>query len=253
MTEHRSSTGINKESHSESLDRYVKDLLDQPTDSGEFAGMTETEQALAIMDRFVGALVRRGDIVDSHGQVHNAETTLKSMSQLRAMEDVHNITRTGGLRGAVIQLAEDTRTVQLFSSAYGGAIMKDESGSMLLRNEDQLQGYLHGGANNRVSNPVGGVNLPGSQWVGVLEERIEMVLERNGQWIFNPRKGIIESDNDYLRQEGNKWRMAVASAEKVGVDPSLVGRSVEAIDAKHRAERKAMGNSALNQTVERNR
>ena len=251
MTEHRSGTSINKESHSESLDRYVTELLSLPSDQGEFAGKTETEQGIAIMDRFIGALARKGDITDSAGNAHNVETTLKHMGRIQKMEDMLKFTRNGGLRDAVQKLVEDPRTVQLLSSVYGGAYLKDSHGKMLLRNEDQIEGYLHGGANNRVDSAVGGVQLPGEQWVGVLEERIDMVLNRDGQWIFDPYKGIIESDNDYLRQEGNKWRMAVSSAEKVGVDPALVGRSVETLGIKKRAERKALATNVLDRTVGR--
>lgn len=253
MTEHRSSAHIDKESQSDALDQYVAGLLNQHTNSGEFAAMTEAEQGIAIMDRFIGALARKGDIVDSVGQTHNVETTLKVMNKLHDLDNLTKLTRTGGLRNAVFQLAGDERTGQLLAEAYHGALTKDENGNMLLRNKDQIEGYLHSGANNKIIDPVGGVDLPGDQWVRVLEERATMVLERNDQWIFDPYKGIIQSDNDYLRQEGNKWRMAVTSAEKVGADPSLIGRSVEAIGARQRAERQAMGGSALSQTVQKER
>lgn len=251
MTEHRSSSSIDNVSHTETLDTYIRTLLEQPADAGEHLEKTETEQGIAIMDRFVGALARRGDIIDSHGQKHTVETTLKFMSQIQNEQDLLNFTSSGGLRKAVRLLVDDSRTAQLLSSAYGGALVKDESGRMLLRNRDQLDGYLYGGASNIVKNPRGGVELPGADWVSVLEERVDMVLERNGQWIFNPYKGIIESDNDYLRREGNRWKMAVSSAESVGADPSLIGRSVEAIRAKQLAEKQAMGGSALLQTIEK--
>lgn len=251
MTEHKTSASIDKTFHSDALDSYVQGLIEQPVGNGEHDATTETEEGIAIIDRFVGALARRGDIVDSHGQKHDVETTLRFMGMIQAEQDLLNFTSNGGLRKAVKLLVNDPRTVQLLSSAYGEALVKDESGRMLLRNREQLEGYIHGGANNIVSNPRGGVELPDSQWTSIFEERIDMVLERNGQWIFDPYKGIIESDNDYLRQEGNKWRMATSSAQRVGVDPSLIGRSVETIRAKQRAEKQALGGSALSTTVEK--
>ncbi len=230
MSEQVRSKIIDHDREEPGIDQYVSSLL-RELNGGDLSELPKVEQGRIIVDKFLGALMRQGDVTDTSGKTHKFEQTVFDMHRMSKGADESAVTRNGGRRAAVLALLDNPLTAPFAEKAFG-ALARDEqdSGEILLANEEQIQGYLHADERkNFVTEARQGVELAGKGWVGILEDRINIVVNRNGQWIYNPYRGIIESENDYLRQQGNEWRMAVTSAEKCGVDARLLGKSAEYI------------------------
>ncbi len=195
------------------LQHQVESLLQ----SREIAKLPKEEQGRVILDSFIGLYVRHGAV---EGPItYDLPFVLELMDGIQKESDLTNFTRQGGLRASVRALAEDGRSGQQFGKLQS-RIESNSSGEITFTTAEQVVSYLSHG-DNSVNNPISGVDMPGTNWVGVVAERATGASE----WINNPYKGIIESDIPSLNRAGNEWRMAVSSARKAGVDTALLARS----------------------------
>lgn len=192
----------------------VKDILG----SEAIASLPPEKQGQVIVDSFIGMLARRGEVQGSQ-KTYSVSEILSDMDGIQRDYDVRTITRNEGLRDAVVALASDERSAGLFGQLKN-RVRTSETGELTLTTPEQVVSYLSHGDNN-IHDARPGIEMSGDSWVSVVAER----ATDEASWIDNPYKGIIESDNDYLRNEGNKWRMAYASAQRAGVDMGLLARS----------------------------
>lgn len=200
-------------------------------DSEAIAQLDLSRQAEVIVDGFIGMLMRNGPIQGSNA-IHTPSSVLETIDYIHNPENVNGIadpleyfTSTNNLREAVRLLTSDER-FGLLPGAVANRIYGDEqSGTITLTTPGQVVSYLSHG-DNGITNPTPGVEMHGDTWVRIIAER---ATAEGSEWIDNPYEGMIKSQNKTLRDKGNEWRMAVASAKKAGVDMDLLGRSARYI------------------------
>lgn len=212
-----------------SLDQEVAILLE----SEQTARLPLERQGEVIVDGFIGMVVRHGG-VEAQSGTFDPLRILDLADKVRTREDILKFTRTDGLRGAIDALALDERTAKLFGQ-LGARLKGDDKGELTLTTPEQVVAYI-GSGDNHVEDPHG-QQVYGSDWIMTLMERA--TAEDGMLWIDNPNRGMIESDNDYLRREGIKWRNAVMMATRAGLDLDLLARSSKHIQAMSRRRQNA--------------
>lgn len=226
---------------------YVGTLLSDET----IKNLPETEQGKIIIDRFVGALVRHGEV---KGNVDNytPDRTLQLIADYMngKAPDLRRVTSTEGLRAAAVQLSEDVRTGGLLN--HVGELLDTEVNASTGKTEytfttpAQVEGYIQGGgrANHLdVYNAVPGVNIQGDEWAPILMEQVQrMSTSQQLTWpSLTDARGMMESSAPYIRNTGRDWQSAVYTAEKVGVDVNILKRSAEKIQRRQFTDNEDLG------------
>ena len=228
MSDHltNSSPEVAKEKSLVNFDQLTKNLLED----AEIKGLEPAVQGDVIIDRFIGALARQGEIKGSQ-QTFSPGDVLYLMDGIQQPEDIAKITRTDGLKEAALSLGGDPRTAKLFGSLES-RLVEDQTDpkKLTLTSAAQVEGYiLAGGAKNYIDGARGGIEMEGEQWIGVLMERMEGAFDAKSpvEWVTDSGYSMSRSENDYVRKSGNDWGMAARSAEKAGVDMNLLSRTAE--------------------------
>lgn len=218
------------------LDFLAKELLRDEA----ISQLPPEEQGRVIADRFIGALVRQGNIEGSKITYSPADI-LASMDKIRTLDDVMEITRTAGLREAVLQLGNDERVAKLYGSLSPRLKSQfDDEGNekFTLTSVAQVEGYLQaGGDKNSMDSAVPGVHMSGDSWMPVVLSEIKHMSEDpTRKWSTTTEAGdLMTSDIASIRQTARTWEKAINSAQAVGVDTELLKRSAEKIQQRTRA------------------
>jgi len=230
-----------------SLDTLTADLLSDE----KIAELPIEAQGRTILDRFIGALVRQGNIAGSQKE-YTPREILGYMDQIgKDPMAPRMITGTNGLRKAVLALANDIRIGREFGQIQS-RLATDDKGNTTLTSGAQIEGYmLAGGRKNYVKNPTGGVHMEGDTWMPVVLEHVSRMAEDPSlEWMTAGKaRELMTSSAPLIQNTGRDWEMARHSAERVGVDMDLIGRSAEKIQARTRAGYD-MGSTALSATAE---
>jgi hypothetical protein len=206
----------------------------------EISALPIEQQGRVIMDRFIGSVVRQGEIVGKLA-TYGPSDVLKVMDRVGAT-GIQEVTRTNGLRDAVNQLALDGRTATMFGMLDGRLKNEvDTAGNDVptLTSVAQLEGYLlAGGAENTVKTPRGGIHMDGDSWIPVIVDEVQMMnQDPNRTWMTTTEANeMAKSDSKFLRNVGNDWAMATRTASEVGIDLALVKRSAETIQLRTKSE-----------------
>lgn len=209
--------------------------------------LPEIEQGRVIVDRFIGALVRHGDVEGSQ-TIYSPMDVLHGIDNMSKLGEkgLREITSTDGLRKAVYELAGDIRVGREFGQ-FTSRLGVDDKDQYVLTSTAQVEGYLlSGGDKNRVKNPVGGVHMEGDSWVPVIMEQTEQMVENPyAEWMsYGRARELMASDAPLIKNTGRDWEKALHSAEKVGVDIDVLRRSAEKIQRRSKAQQD-MGSTAL--------
>jgi len=225
------------------FDTIASGLLDDE----KIKELPEIEQGRVIVDRFIGSLVR-------HGDVEGSQTIYTPMEVLYGMDNIsklgekglREITSTDGLRKAVYGLASDPRVGREFGQ-FTSRLSVDDKDRYILTSTAQIEGYLlSGGDKNRVKDPVGGVHMEGDSWIPVIMEQTQQMAENpHAEWMsYGHARELMTSDAPLIKNTGRDWEKALHSAERVGVDIDVLRRSAEKIQKRSKA-RQDMGSTAL--------
>lgn len=210
-------------------DQVVKELF---TDQ-QIEELPLAEQGHVIVDRFIGAIVRRGGAEGSQTTYSPADI-LHLMDKISTDPDaLKEITRTDGLRQAVGLLASDDRTGKMFgrfSEQLASDVDREGNETPTLTSVAQIEGYLTSGGQNNVENPVGGVHMSGDTWVPVILHEIERT--QKNEYLSLPTKTELYDSMKpdvypLMRLSARDLSMAYNSAQEVGVDVELLRRSTE--------------------------
>ena len=226
-----------------SFDSVASELLTNE----QIRALPEIEQGRVIVDRFIGAVVR-------HGEVTGSQATYSPLDIIRGIDKLsligekgmREITSTDGLRNAVYALAGDERVGREVGD-LASRLSFDEKGRYVLTSPAQIEGYLiSGGSENIVNEPAGGVHMQMDGWMPViLEHTKHMAANPYLGWMsYDRARELTTSSAPLLRNTGRDWEKALRSAEKVGVDVDLLQRSAEKVQARIRASHD-MGATAL--------
>jgi hypothetical protein len=229
-----------RQDHEQKLDVFVKSLLaDQ-----HIGELPITEQGRVIVDRFIGGLVRQGEVTSSRDQTFSPAEILGLMDGLNGEESLKDFSRSGGLREAVRLLSEDPRSatvIGLLSTRLESEFGKDGTTEQFtLTSLAQIEGYLQaGGAKNRLASPRGGIEMDGDSWIPVLVDGIaRMSKDESRTWMTRTDAyGFIESSAPLLKNTGRDWLKATSTADTVGVDMELVRRSAEKVQGRMTSSR----------------
>ncbi len=214
----------------------------------EIKKLPENEQGKVIADRFIGALLRHGDIagsVDTYSPADNLKL-IDTYGTSDKEDDTLFFTSKQGLRAAVQALAADAR-VRPELGHLEGRISRDETGKLVLTSVAQIEGYLMPGAHaNYPSQPVLGSKLHGDQWVPVVMGEVQrLASDVTENWLSDARNRELAASDVELVKNGALDRLSASrAAEQVGVSIDLIRRSAEKIQARIEG-RHDMGSIAL--------
>lgn len=213
--------------------------------SKELQELPDELRGTAIVDRFIGALVREGGAVSGNEAINQQrpEEILYDMDHMQDEGALRHFTRANGLRSAVKLLAEHEDVAPVLGGlSQRLGVAQDARGNTqyVFHSVGQIEGYLEAGGNkNYIADARPGIELPGKEWMQVMLERLEGAVDpRNSTTLWQDMAGArtqMTSDLPYLRQAGRDWQAAEYSAQRVGVDTALIGRSVEYIQEQQRA------------------
>ena len=205
------------------------------------------QRGAVIVDRFIGSVVRHGDVQGS-GELYSPAAVLDGMDAIKnySVNGFRKITGTDGLRSAVRELSLDSDVMNVFGD-ISKRLSQDEEGKYTLTSPAQIEGYLlAGGEENQIRNGVGGVDMPGDDWVPVIVEHTQRMAEDpNVHWTTSSEaRDLINSSGPLLKNTGRDWLMANSSARKAGVDVDLLRRSAETVQRRAK-DSQDMGQAAL--------
>ena len=205
------------------------------------------QRGAVIVDRFIGSVVRHGDVQGS-GELYSPAAVLDGMDAIKnySVNGFRKITGTDGLRSAVRELSLDSDVMNVFGD-ISKRLSQDEEGKFTLTSPAQIEGYLlAGGEKNQIQNGVGGVDMPGDDWVPVIVEHTQRMAEDpNVHWTTSSEaRDLINSSGPLLKNTGRDWLMANSSARKAGVDVDLLRRSAETVQRRAK-DSQDMGQAAL--------
>jgi hypothetical protein len=217
-----------KESKLNGFDSIAKDLINDP----ELQELPGVQRGTTIVDRFIGSIVR-------HGELQGSKTSYSPADILAGIDNVSSlgeyglkeITNKENLRVAVANLSMDPDVAKLFGQ-MSGRLSQDEAGAYTLTSTAQIEGYLlAGGEKNYTKNPVGGVDMHGDSWIPVLMEHTQrMADDPYNHWISaDHARELVGSSAPLIKNSGNDWQQANSSARKAGVDLDLLRRSAEKV------------------------
>lgn len=229
MTEQNLSKNYNKISSKDDID--LGTLTEKLLESEEIKKLPEDQQGVAIAGRFIGSVVRQGEVEIGRGDKIDARTALVMVQEAVTKPELEDwstaITRSNGLRSAALALAGDKRTVQLLGGLVENLRSTREPESsdreLTLTSLQQMEGYLYADtAANRAASGAA------SDWPSVLMVRADESVNQGHDWI-NGQTDMAYLENDYIRRSGQEWNGAVDAAKQAGVDMDLLSRSVEHI------------------------
>lgn len=229
-----------------SFDTYVKSLLSDES----IKNLEPHVQGDIIADRFVGALVRHGEVKGSQ-KAYSPQEILELMDHIKDDSGLRTITKTDGLRDAINMLSTDERVGRAFGT-LSDRLGHDERGRLVLSSVAQIEGYIQsGGSANRIESPVMNVHTHGDDWAPIVLEHVaNMTNDTYVPWMtLDKARENMGSDLPLIKESARDWQKAAYSAQEVGVDLDLIGRSAEHIQQKkklghdmgHRALLLAMG------------
>lgn len=232
-----------KQPNSKNFDVIARELIGDES----LRKLPGEQRAIVIADRFIGSIVRHGDVQGSKNAYSPADV-LDGMDYISeaGVDGLREVTNTDGLRNAVRDLANDGDVANLFGT-LSNRLARDESGEYTLTSIAQIEGYLlAGGDKNQIRNGVGGVDMQGDSWVAVIAEHTQrMVQNPHLNWTTNSQAyELIGSSGPLLKNTGRDWLMANSSARKAGVDTDLLRRSAEKVQSRTKANQD-LGHSAL--------
>lgn len=238
-------TTLNQEKEQEP--KYFAAIADELILNKELQKLPGDERASVIVDRFIGAIVRRGDVQGRKDSFSPMDIT-KGMDYISTagVNGLIEITSTDGLRGAVRNLGNDGDVARLFGQV-SSRFNQDAEGKYTLTSAAQIEGYLlAGGEENIIREPVGGVDMQGDSWIPVLVEQTQRMAEDpNLEWMTDARaRDLTGSSGELIKNTGRDWLTANSSARKAGVDVDLLRRSAEKVQSRTK-DNHAMGSSAL--------
>ena len=205
------------------------------------------QRGAVIADRFIGSVVRHGDVQGSKVSYSPVDVLIGMDDMEQAgLDGLRKITKTDGLRFAVRELSLDGDVIDLFGQ-MSQRLGQDEEGKYTLTSPAQIEGYLlAGGDKNQIRNGVGGVDMPGDDWIPVIVEHAQrMAQDPNMRWTTtNEARELISSSGPLLKNSGRDWLMANSSARKAGVDVDLLRRSAETVQRRAK-DSQDMGHAAL--------
>lgn len=210
-------------------------LVQDTLSSAELASLPADQQGRVVVDRFIGATVRQGDIVSSNGTKLSPSHVLKMIDSASNNAAGHEdwqrgVTRANGLRDAVATLASDRRTSQLLGQLSGRlrhVLGRDEQVSKpAMSSMAMLEGYLF--ATTKRPTPA---------YVGVLIDRaMQMTEDSRVEWL-GEQTDLDRSENQNIRKIGQEWNEATFQASQDGVDLGLLERSANLIRSEAATER----------------
>lgn len=232
-----------------SVGEYVGTLLSDET----IKNLPENEQGKVIIDRFIGSLVRHGEVqgaVDSY----TPDFTLKLISDYMngKAPNLRAVTSTEGLRAAAISLSSDERTGGLLG--HVSELLKTEVNpntgkeEYTLLTEAQLDGYIDsgGGKNNKYN--AGQYEDP-TEWIGPFMADVHDVANGHGVWRADSTLANDIRDQGAVTPEYYKRAKELYEARMqayyAGVDLGVVRRSVEYMHARDEDTKKEAGERAL--------
>ena len=232
-----------KEPNSKNFETIARELIQDET----LLELSGDQRGSVIVDRFIGSIVRHGDVQGSKVSYSPADvlTGMDYMSHT-SVNGLREVTNTDGLRNAVRELSNDGDVYQLFGK-ISPRLSQDEEGKYTLTSPAQIEGYLlAGGDKNQIRNGVGGVDMPGDSWIPVIVEHTQRMAQNpNMHWTTNSEAyGRINSSGPLLKNTGRDWLMANSSAQKAGVDVDLLRRSAETVQRRAK-DSHDMGQAAL--------
>ena len=227
--------------------KYFEAYAKQLTNDESLRELPSVQRAAVIADRFIGSVVR-------HGEVQGSQVSYSPGDVIKGMDLVSKtgayglkeITNTDGLRKAVLELSTDSDVALLFGQ-MSNRLSEDADGKYTLTSPAQIEGYLlSGGAQNKITNPVGGVDMEGDTWIPVIIDHAQRMAENPGlTWTTtNEARELIGSSGPLLQNTGRDWLKANSSAIKAGVDVDLLRRSAEKVQRRTK-DSHDMGHTAL--------
>jgi hypothetical protein len=228
------------------FDTVAHELLDDET----LNDLSPRERAEVIADRFIGSVVRHGDVQGSK-QSYSPDNIIGRMdlvgttSGTEQYENLMRITGTNGLRSAVMELVSDEDVATLFGQLKE-RLSVGEEGEYTLTSPAQIEGYLlSGGEKNDVKGNFG-EDIMAEQWVPVVLEHVDQLAQKPGlEWRTRTEaRELIKEGGELSKNTGRDWLVALDAAEKAGVDVNVIRRSAEKIQ-RHQKDRQGFGNRAL--------
>lgn len=248
MSEHQFTDPSDKQGNKlPSVGEYVSGLLS----SAEIQKLPEDEQGKVIVDRFIGAVVRHGEVT-GNVNTYAPDLTLGLIADFAngRHPNLRGVTSQDGLREAAILLNSDGRTGGLLGRLEEQFVRSEDPKTgkieITLTSPAQIEGYIQGGGEkNHLSayDAVPGVNMQGDEWAPILLEQVQrMSQDQYLSWntLANARD-MTTSSSPYIRNSGRDWQSAVATAEKVGVDVQLLRRSAEKIQRRNFLDKEDLG------------
>lgn len=230
---------------------YISKLLSNE----EIKSLPEEEQGKVIIDRFIGAVVRKGDVVGTHG-AYSPDLSLGIIADYANGREpnLRGVTSQEGLRDAAILLEQDARTGALLGRLEQQFVREvnpqTNAVEITLTTPAQIEGFIQsGGAENHLSaeNAVPGVNMQGDEWAPVLLEQVQRMSENQYlTWTTSAdARELMTSSSPYIRNTGRDWQNALYTAEKLGVDVAILKRSAEKIQRRNFTDKEDAGARAL--------
>ncbi len=241
-----------KEQKTVSFEKIAQSLLTNP----EIMDNPDVQdKGRAVVDRFVGALLRQGNVTNSAGQdltpadiLNDFQTALdlpeNRLAQMQLEADPNarlnltHLTSKQGLRGGFDTLLRDPRTraaAQRMTLGLESEKLPDGQLTLTMTTQDQLKGYLEAQSGRK-------------DWTDVLMSKAQTTISGEDK----PGHRWHEMDNIYLsgepddEQNARIWHRSVLAAKTAGVDMKLLERSVDRMEHyAMRARAEAAGRAAL--------
>jgi len=226
--------------------KYFEAITDALLRDEELRRLPGDQRGAVIVDRFIGSIVRHGEVQGSKTNYGPADILAGMDAVGKGTGDIMEITGTDGLRKSVLELADDKDVARMFGQ-MSARLSHDAKGDHTLTSSAQIEGYLlAGGAENKIVDATPGVDMQGDSWIGVIAEQTQrMAQDPNLDWITNTQAyDLMKSSGPLLKNSGRDWMMANSSARKAGVDVDLIRRSAEHVQRRNK-DGNLMGHAAL--------
>ena len=236
-------TSPEKEAELKHFEAFTQSLINDES----LRELPDVQRASVIADRFIGSVVRRGELQGS-ALSYSPGDVLKGVDLVShtGAFALKEITNTDGLRKAVLALSLDSDVAPLIGQ-MSNRLSQDAEGQYTLTSAAQIEGYLlSGGKENKITNPVGGVDMEGDSWIPVIIEHTQLMAENPGlPWTTAAQaRELMNSSGPLLKNSGQDWLKAQSSATKAGVDVDLLRRSAEKVQRRTK-DGHDMGHTAL--------
>lgn len=244
-----------KNEHTPPMNEIVNGLL---TDT-EIAKLPPEAQGKVIVDRFIGALVRHGDITSKNSEIGamTPDHILSLMDKVGTRDSdgyltsTMDFTRTDGLRAGVDALSQDERTGRLFGNLSHLLITeRDDKGQAqyTLTSEAQLDGYIEAGGDKNKSRSASPYEDP-TKWIGPVMADVHNVISGRSEWrvtqgLLNDIKDRYAVTPEYFKRAGELYE-ARNQAFFAGVDLNVLRRSAEYMRHRDDSTKREVGERGL--------